>query len=105
MSGRFVPVKLVPPPAGKVLQVRGGGSVFSASLSPIPELGWTLHYGGKSEQMPGPPDEWWISDETATKMGIDINAVEARSKAQRRASQVVMDFSACDSATQSGGLP
>ena len=75
MNGRFVLTSQVSPPQGLTVIVRSGGSVFSAALRPFG--GWALIYGSGETPMPNPPEEWWLDDALAKKMGLDIDAIEA----------------------------
>lgn len=54
---------------------RCGGSVFSAALRR--SSGWTLIYGSGEESLPNPPEEWWLDDDLAKEIGVDIDAVQA----------------------------
>ena len=75
MAGRFVLTSKVPPPQGRTVMVRSGGSVFSAALRRF--SGWALIYGSSETSMPNPPEEWWLDDVLAKEMGLDIDAIEA----------------------------
>lgn len=74
MNGRFVLTWEVPPPQGRTLMVRSGGSVFSAALSRY-DGQWRMIFGAGEEVMPRPPQEWWLTDELAKQLKIDITAV------------------------------
>ena len=74
MAGRFVLTSKVPPPQGRTVMVRCGGSVFSAALRRFG--GWALIYGSGETSMPSPPAEWWLDDALAKEMGLDIDAIE-----------------------------
>ena len=78
MAGRFVLTSKVPPPQGRTVMVRSGGSVFSAALRPF--RGWRLIYGSGETSMPNPPEEWWVDDALAREIGLDIDAVNAEQK-------------------------
>ena len=78
MAGRFVLTSKVPPPQGRTVMVRSGGSVFSAALRSFG--GWVLIYGSRETSMPNPPEEWWVDDALAREMGLDIDAVNAEQK-------------------------
>jgi hypothetical protein len=71
MSGRFVLVSLVPPPEGRTIMVRDGGSVFDAAFSKW--TGWhALIPGGREVDLPRAPREWWLSDRLAAELNITI---------------------------------
>jgi len=78
MAGRFVLTSKVPPPQGRTVMVRSGGSVFPAAFRPF--RGWMLIYGSGETSMPSPPEEWWVDDALAREMGLDIGAVNAEQK-------------------------
>jgi len=73
--GRFVLTSKVPPPQGRTVMARSGGSVFSAALRQ--SSGWALIYGSGEASMPNPPEEWWLDDALASEMGLNIDAVGA----------------------------
>jgi len=75
MNGRFVLTSRVSPPQGRIVMARAGGLVFSAVLRRF--SGWALIYGSSETSMPNPPEEWWLDDALAKKMGLDIDAIEA----------------------------
>lgn len=78
MAGRFVLTSKVPPPQGRTVMVRSGGSVFSAALRQL--RGWALIYGSGETSMPNPPEEWRVDDALAREIGLDIDAVNAEQK-------------------------
>ena len=74
MAGRFVLTSKVPPPQGRTVMVRCGGSVFSAALCRFG--GWALIHGSGETSMSNPPEEWWLDDALAREMGLDTDAIE-----------------------------
>jgi hypothetical protein len=74
MAGRFVLTSKVPPPQGRTVMVRCGGSVFSAALRRFG--GWALIHGSGETSMSNPPEEWWLDDALAREMGLDTDAIE-----------------------------
>ena len=66
MAGGLVLTSKVPPPQGRTVMVRCGGSVFSAALRRFG--GWALIHGSGETSMSNPPEEWWLDDALAREM-------------------------------------